>query len=93
MDKELSANALQEHFTLPYAGVAPIPMSIPISSSSEGLQEQSLSEYEAPSTGLGLFTPEGLTADVEEERFIHEMQQKKKRSAKASGFNLCLNGA
>ena len=29
MGKELSANALQEHFTLPYAGQPPIPLSIP----------------------------------------------------------------
>uniref|UniRef100_UPI00374E5AC9 hypothetical protein n=1 Tax=Bacteroides fragilis TaxID=817 RepID=UPI00374E5AC9 len=28
--KELSANALQEHFTLPYAGQPPIPLSIPV---------------------------------------------------------------
>ena len=86
MGKELSANALQEHFTLPYAGVAPIPMSIPVLSSSEGLQGQHLSEYEAPSTGLGLFTPEGPAVDVEEERFIHEMQRKKKKKRK--GFRL-----
>ena len=30
MGKELSANALQEHFTLPYAGQPPIPLSIPM---------------------------------------------------------------
>ena len=86
MGKELSANALQEHFTLPYAGVAPIPVSIPVSSSSDELQRQYLSEHEAPSTGLGLFTPEGPAVDVEEERFIHEMQRKKKKKRK--GFRL-----
>lgn len=86
MGKELSANALQEHFTLPYAGMAPIPMSVPLSASSDELQGQHLSEYEAPSTGLGLFTPEGPAVDVEEERFIHEMQRKKKKKRK--GFRL-----
>ena len=30
MGKELSANALQEHFTLPYAGQPPIPLSVPV---------------------------------------------------------------
>ncbi len=30
MGKELSANALQEHFTLPYAGQPPIPISVPV---------------------------------------------------------------
>ena len=30
MGKELSANALQEHFTLPYAGQPPLTLSIPV---------------------------------------------------------------
>ena len=30
MGKELSANALQEHFTLPYAGQPPISLSVPV---------------------------------------------------------------
>lgn len=85
MGKELSANALQEHFTLPYAGQAPIPMSIP----TEGTEHQSMrttTDTEDYSTGLGLFTPEGSAVDVEEERFIREMQKKKKKKRK--GFRL-----
>lgn len=85
MGKELSANALQEHFTLPYAGQAPIPMSIP----TEGTEYQSMrttTDTEDYSTGLGLFTPEGPAVDVEEERFIREMQKKKKKKRK--GFRL-----
>lgn len=85
MGKELSANALQEHFTLPYAGQAPIPMSIP----TEGTEHQSMrttTDTEDYSTGLGLFTPEGPAVDVEEERFIREMQKKKKKKRK--GFRL-----
>lgn len=85
MGKELSANALQEHFTLPYAGQAPIPMSIP----TEDTEHQSMraaTETEEHSTGLGLFTPEGPAVDVEEERFIREMQKKKKKKRK--GFRL-----
>lgn len=85
MGKELSANALQEHFTLPYAGQAPIPMSIP----TEGTEHQSMrttTDTEDYSTGLGLFTPEGPAVDVEEERFIREMQKKKKK--KRRGFRL-----
>ena len=38
MGKELSANALQEHFTLPYAGQPPIPLSITV----EGQEENKL---------------------------------------------------
>jgi hypothetical protein len=85
MGKELSANALQEHFTLPYAGQAPIPMSVP----REDAEHQSMrttTETEDYSTGLGLFTPEGTAVDVEEERFIREMQKKKKKKRK--GFRL-----
>ena len=85
MGKELSANVLQEHFTLPYAEQAPIPMSVP----TEDAEHQSMrttTETEDYSTGLGLFTPEGPAVDVEEERFIHEMQKKKKKKRK--GFRL-----
>ena len=85
MGKELSANALQEHFTLPYAGQALIPMSIP-AEDAERQEMRTTTETEEFSTGLGLFTPEGPAVDVEEERFIHEMQKKKKKKRK--GFRL-----
>lgn len=85
MGKELSANALQEHFTLPYAGLPSIPMSIPVEDT-ERLDMRTATEAEDYSTGLGLFTPEGPAVDVEEERFIREMQKKKKKKRK--GFRL-----
>ena len=85
MGKELSANALQEHFTLPYSGQAPIPMSIP-TEETERQDMRTVTETEEYSTGLGLFTPEGSAVDVEEERFIREMQKKKKKKRK--GFRL-----
>lgn len=85
MGKELSANALQEHFTLPYAGQAPMPMSIP-TEEAEFQGVRTATETEDYSTGLGLLTPEGPAIDVEEERFIHEMQKKKKKKRK--GFRL-----
>ena len=84
MGKELSANALQEHFTLPYAGQAPIPMSIP-TEEAELQGVRTATETEDYSTGLGLFTPEGPAVDAEEERFIREMQKKRK---KRKGFKL-----
>ncbi|WP_026367380.1 conjugal transfer protein MobB [Bacteroides sp. 14(A)] len=84
MGKELSANALQEHFTLPYAGEPPIPMSIPIEETEQRII--SATESDDYSTGLGLFTPDGSAVDVEEERFIREMQKKKKKKRK--GFRL-----
>ena len=85
MGKELSANALQEHFTLPYAGQVPMPMSIP-TEEAEFQGVRTATETEDYSTGLGLLTPEGPAIDVEEERFIHEMQKKKKK--KRTGFRL-----
>lgn len=85
MGKELSANALQEHFTLPYAGLPSIPMSIPMEDT-ERLDMRTTTDTEDYSTGLGLFTPEGPAVDVEEERFIREMQKKKKKKRK--GFRL-----
>lgn len=85
MGKELSANALQQHFTLPYAGLPSIPMSIPVEDT-ERLDMRTTTDTEDYSTGLGLFTPEGPAVDVEEERFIREMQKKKKKKRK--GFRL-----
>ena len=85
MGKELSANALQEHFTLPYAGQAPIPMSIPIEDT-ERQDMHTTTDTEDYSTGLGLLTLDGPAVDVEEERFVHEIQKKKKKKHK--GFRL-----
>ena len=78
MGKELSANALQEHFTLPYAGQPPIPLSVPVEEP-ENRQGYSKGEYESHSGGMNLFAPEGPAVDAEEEAFIRAMQRKKKK--------------
>ncbi|MBQ7421101.1 MAG: relaxase/mobilization nuclease domain-containing protein [Prevotella sp.] len=78
MGKELSANALQEHFTLPYAGQPPIPLSVPVEEP-ENRQGYSGGEYESHSGGMNLFVPEGPAVDAEEEAFIRAMQRKKKK--------------
>lgn len=78
MGKELSANALQEHFSLPYAGQPPIPLSVPVEEP-ENRQGYSGGEYESHSGGMNLFAPEGSAVDVEEEAFIRAMQRKKKK--------------
>ena len=78
MGKELSANALQEHFTLPYAGQPPISLSVPVEEP-ENRQGYSGGEYENHSGGMNLFTPEGPAVDAEEEAFIRAMQRKKKK--------------
>lgn len=85
MGKELSANALQEHFTLPYAGQAPIRLSIPVEEGRNvpGCSQQ---EYEKPSDGMGLLAPDSPAADAEEETFIRAMQRKKKKKRKGFGL-------
>ena len=78
MGKELSANALQEHFTLPYAGQPPIPLSVPVETG-EDMRRQTASDHEDTVGGVGLLTPEGPAVDAEEEAFIRAMQRKKKK--------------
>ena len=81
MGKELSANALQEHFTLPYAAEKPIPFII---HPEETAQEHSVvqDDNENPSFGLGLFNPSGQAVNAEEEDFIRKMKRRKKRKGK-----------
>ena len=78
MGRKLSANALQEHFTLPYAGQPPVPLSI-TTEGQEETQAPSTSEYGRDLDGMGLFSPEGPAVDAEEEAFIRAMQRKKKK--------------
>ena len=83
MGRELSANALQEHFTLPYAGQSPVPITI-TTEERENVQnlstsEMSSPEYEKGMDGMGFFTSEGPAVDAEEEAFIRMMQRKKKK--------------
>ena len=80
MGKELSANALQEHFTLPYAGQPAAPLSVPADDRTDA-QQRSISssgDWEH-SGGMGLLTPEGPAVDAEEEAFIRAMQRRKKK--------------
>ena len=72
-----SANALQEHFTLPYAGQPPIPLSIPLETGEEQ-HGQTAPDYENTVGGVGLLSPEGPAVDAEEEAFIRAMQRKRK---------------
>lgn len=86
MGKELSANALQEHFTLPYAGQPPIPLSIPMDAADKA-HGQTAYDREDVSGGMGLLTPEGPAVDAEEEAFIRAMKRKKKKKRKVIGVS------
>ena len=81
MGKELSANVLQEHFTLPYADEKPIPFTL---HPEETVQEHSVvqGDNENPSFGLGLLNPSGQAVNAEEEDFIRKMKRRKKRKGK-----------
>ena len=85
MGKELSANALQEHFTLPYAGQPPIPLSIP-EETGEEVRGQTATDYESTAGGVGLLTPEGPATDAEEEAFLRAMKRRKKKKRKGLGM-------
>ena len=85
MGKELSANALQEHFTLPYAGQPPIPLSIPMDAADKA-HGQTAYDREDVSGGMGLLTPGGSAVDAEEEAFIRAMKRKKKKKRKGLGM-------
>ena len=85
MGKELSANALQEHFTLPYAGQPPILLSIPVDAADKA-HGQTAYDGADVSGGMGLLTPEGPAVDAEEEAFIRAMKRKKKKKRKGLGM-------
>ena len=78
MGKELSANALQEHFTMPYAGLPPIRLSVPEEEREAAYTHDASDGVDYPG-GMGLFTPEGPAVNAEEEAFIRAMQRKKKK--------------
>jgi len=81
MGKELSANALQAHFTLPYADEKPIPF---VLHPEETAQEQFVmqDDNENSSFGFGLFNPSGQAINAEEEDFIRKMKRRKKRKGR-----------
>ena len=85
MGKELSANALQEHFTLPYAGQPPLTLSIPVENG-EDMCGPAVSEHDDTDGGMGLLSPEGPAVDAEEEAFIRAMKRKKKKKRKGLGM-------
>ena len=76
----LSANALQEHFTLPYENEHPIPLTIPKEDGTISEQELHgsglLDEY---GSGLGLMAGGGSSNEAREAAFDRELRRKKKK--------------
>ena len=79
MGKELSANALQEHFTLPYAGEAPIPFRLVDDDSRQTDSESIFTDGWEHSSGLGLLSGEVSSAEAQEEAFANRLRRKKKK--------------
>lgn len=76
--KELSANALQEHFAPPAAGI-PLPITLPQQAETADAPAQSFLYGETAGGGLGLFSPDTQGTDAEEQAFMREMQRRKKK--------------
>ena len=79
MGKELSANALQGHFTLPYAGEAPIPFRLVDDDSRQTDSESIFTDGWEHSSGLGLLSGEASSAEAQEEAFANRLRRKKKK--------------
>lgn len=81
LGKELSANALQEHFAPPAAGI-PLPIMLPQQAETADAPAQSSLYDEAAGGGLGLLSPDTQGTDAEEQAFMREMQRRKKKKKK-----------
>ena len=85
LGREFSANALQEHFTLPYAGTPPIPFTIAV----DGQQPDTRPavEYdEGYSSGLGLLGGDASGAQAEEAAFERDLRRRRKKRRKGQGL-------
>lgn len=86
LGKNLSANALQEHFTLPYENEQPIPLTIPTEDGVVLEKElQSSKLFDEYGSGLGLMSGGGSSNEAQEAAFDRELRRKKK---KRKGRNL-----
>lgn len=80
MGKELSANALHEHFFLPFAGEQPIAFTIPGESLATDTQEPAASSFGDDYSGpAGLFTAGASGAEAADEAFARKLKRKKKK--------------
>lgn len=85
LGREFSANALQEHFTLPYAGTPPMPFTVAV----DGQQPETRPavEYdEGYSSGLGLLGGDASGAQAEEAAFERDLKRKRKKRRKGQGL-------
>ena len=85
LGREFSANALQEHFTLPYASTPPMPFTITV----DGQQPDTRPavEYdEGYSSGLGLLGSDASDTQAEEAAFERDLKHRRKKRRKGQGL-------
>lgn len=85
LGKEFSANALQEHFTLPYAGTPPMSFTVTEDTPQPDTFVQSEHD-EGYSTGLGLLGGDASGAQAQEAAFERELKRKRKKRRKGLGL-------
>lgn len=79
LGKELSANALQEHFSHPETAESPGQRQMQPGESSAWEKPVADTPFEGISDGLGLFDSSNPAVDPEEEAFRRRMQRKRKK--------------
>lgn len=87
MGKELSANALQEHFTLPYAGEQPIPFTLASDGAPQAAAESLWETEWEHSSGLGLLSGDTSGTEAQEEAFARSLRRKKKKKINVKSEN------
>ena len=85
LGKEFSANALQEHFTLPYADTPPMPFTV-----TEDAPQADVRSYvehdEGYSSGLGLLGNDASGTQAEEAAFERDLKRRRKKRHKGQGL-------
>lgn len=85
LGREFSANALQEHFTLPYADTPPMPFTL--TREEPQAEARTYAEHdEGHSTGLGLLGGDASGTQAEEAAFERELKRRRKKRRKGLGL-------
>ena len=85
LGKEFSANALQEHFTLPYAGTPPMPFTVTVDVQ-QPEDRPVVERDEGYSSGLGLLGGDTSGAQAEEAAFERDLRRRRKKRRKGQGL-------
>lgn len=85
LGREFSANALQEHFTLPYADTPPMPFTVTMDGQQP--EDRPVVEYdEGYFSGLGLLGSDTSGAQAEEAAFERDLKRRRKKRRKGLGL-------